>query len=108
MKYRNFYIHTPGVDVVANLKTGELYAVRKEYIDLYRHWSTIRKSIPNNPSHFDDPVKIIKTDINDSLSLLDEVWGHFITQMEKISQEKDYAKCLYNYQRGQADAWSEI
>lgn len=100
MKYRNFYIHTPGVDVTVDLKTSKLYAIKKEHIDLYRHWSTIRKSIPINSSHFDDPVKIIKSDLYDSLSLLNEVWSHFMIHMEKISRQDKYIKYLYNYDRG--------
>ena len=99
-KYRNFYIHTPGVDV-AVLNTGALYAVKKEYIDLYRHWSTMRNAFPYNRSHFDNPTKIIKNDLNDSISLLDEVWSYFINEMEKISEQKDYTKYLYNYRRAQ-------
>lgn len=95
--YRNFYIHTPGVDII--LCNKKLFAIKNEYLRQYRHWSYIRISLENNPTHFDDPKIIVKNDLTETLNLLNRVWHHFGEMMDKISNHKKYAEFAFNYAR---------
>lgn len=99
--YRNFYIHTPGVDIIQYDK--KLYAIKKEYLNLYRQWSYIRISLENNAYHFDDPKDIVKKDLNETLILLNNVWKYFIEWMDKIINHSKYSEFVFNYKRETED-----
>ncbi|MFX0009057.1 MAG: hypothetical protein ACFE9R_01975 [Candidatus Hermodarchaeota archaeon] len=102
MNYRNFYIHTPGVDIVITLPNNKQFAIKNEYLYQYRHWSHIRLSLSENPNHFDDPKIIVEKDLNGTLILLDQVWYHFIDIMDEISNHPKYAEFTFNYVRKNA------
>jgi hypothetical protein len=97
--YRNFYIHTPGVDIIRRLYDNKLFAIKKEYLQLYRHWSFIRTSFDKNIINFDDPKVIVENDLNETLRLLNSVWQSFIEIMDKIIIHHNYNKLTSNYIR---------
>jgi len=105
--YRNFYIHKPAMDIAINKETSQLFALKKEYINIdeYRYWSYIRKSIEVqlNPHHFDNPISIVEEDLNRCLSLLNVIYGYFLKEMEGISKAVGYEALLRNFDRDSYD-----
>jgi hypothetical protein len=97
MDYRNYYIHTPGVDIIIYM--GKLHAIKKEYLPQYRHWSKIKDNLHRYPEHFDDPHQIIQNDLDNTLSLCDSVWSNLIDHMEKTSKSHRYKALTIGFQR---------
>ncbi len=97
--YRNFFIHNPGVDIARNKSSQKLFAIKKEYVDICKHWSDFQKLVPKHPEYFEDPHIIIDNDFNLSLELLNKLWKSLINEMEKIYSHKDFPKIFKKYKR---------
>ncbi len=102
-KYRNFFIHNAGVDIVIIPSTGQQFALKKEFIQnpKYRHWSLIKKSIEDkiNMDHFNDPLLISDSDFEKTLSFLNEFWKYFINELKAIYAHPDFAKISKGFNR---------
>jgi hypothetical protein len=97
--YRNFYIHTPGVDITIKYPARTLHAVKKEYVNEYRHWSKIQKHIIDYPERFDDPKTIVENDLKMTLEYCNFIWIHFIEHMDTITKHSDYNRIFRNFDR---------
>lgn len=97
--YRNFYIHTPGVDIIRRTTDQRLFAIKKEYLNQYRHWSNIQISFMKNHIHFENPQIIVEDDLIYTLKILNEVWTYFIEKMNTITNHPRYSEYSHNFVR---------
>lgn len=97
--YRNFYIHTPGVDIIRRTSDQKLFAINKKYLTQYRHWSNIQISFMKNQAHFGNPQNIIENDLINTLQILNEVWIYFIEKMDTITKHPRYSEYFHNFIR---------
>ncbi len=97
--YRNFYIHTPGVDIITSY--GRLRAIKNEHLNEYRLWSKIKKCLDQNPNHdhFSDPKEIVENDLNETLDHCNSIWEHLIKHMDEISKHPRYKEISSHYNR---------
>jgi len=71
-KYRHFYTHNPGIDIVNN--AGEMRVVKREMVDKCMELSTIRKLYKLDSENFVNPVTQIYADLIDILKYLNLIW----------------------------------
>jgi hypothetical protein len=97
-KYRNFFMHNPGVDIIQQGET--LFTIKKEYVRLGKNWSDLKFLIHTDITKFDNPIIVVENDLTQLLFILNgEVWEHISAAMKRIYKHKDFNLIFRDYQR---------
>ena len=97
--YRNFFIHNPGVDILIDLRTGEEFAIRKEYVDKCKLWSSYGKLFREHPEYFINPRQMVSSDLEKTLITLNQIWRLFLNEMEKVYTHSDFSQIFRGFKR---------
>lgn len=97
--YRNFFIHTPGVDISKNYITGKLSAIKKEYVERCKHWSEFRLLVLTKQNYFDNPKLIAQNDFFKVLEILNNLWEFSVKEMKIIYSHKNFQTIFTEYER---------
>jgi len=95
-KYRNFYTHNPGVDIIK--KGNELFVINRDHVKESRSWSELRNMLQRSPQVFINPIIQVNNDLKEVLSSLRVLWKSFDAKMTEIENHKNFKK-IFIYQR---------
>lgn len=97
--YRNFFIHNPGVDVFIDLKTHELYAIKKEMVNESANWASLRGLYNNQKNLFVNPQEMVNQDLVSLLKELNSIWSSVCNHLEEIYSHIDFNRLFKGYNR---------
>lgn len=88
-KYRHFFTHNPGIDVVNN--RGQAKVISRKQIDVCRKLSSLRSINLSDPEIGINPILQAHEDLLKMLTVLNLIWAYFIKEMETAKREKPEA-----------------
>lgn len=96
-KYRNFYTHNPGVDIIQ--KGTELYVINRHQVKESCSWSELRNMINKSQEKFINPIQQVNNDLKEVLSELRVLWRTYEGKMTEIESHKNFKNISNNYKR---------
>ena len=97
-KYRNYYTHNPGVDIMR--RGTELYVIKRDEVRESRSWSKLKTMLDTSTENFINPIEQVNNDLGQLLLNLRTIWKSFDKTMIEIESHKSFKRISIGFKRG--------
>ena len=96
-KYRNYYTHNPGVDIIR--RDTELYVIKRDEVKESRSWTKLKSMLDTSMDKFINPIEQVNSDLKKLLSSLRTIWKSFDSSMIEIESHKGFKGISIGFKR---------